>query len=130
MRVVRALAEGGCVAPRAEADMLLAAASEGVGPIEELSAHRLRGEPLAWITGSVPFCGIGVRVDPGVFEPRPHTELLTRRAVSLLPDDRIAVDLCTGCGAVAAVLAAAHPRATVVATDVDSVASPAPTTTA
>jgi release factor glutamine methyltransferase len=121
-RVLRALAEGGCVAPPAEADALLEASSAGVGPIEELIARRLRGEPLAWIAGSVRFCGVRVHVDPGVFVPRPHTEALVRRAVDLLPDAGIAVDLCTGSGAVAAVLAAAHPRAAVVATDVDPVA--------
>jgi release factor glutamine methyltransferase len=121
MRVLYAL-EGGCVAPRAEADALLRASSEGVGPIEELIARRLRGEPLAWITGSVRFCGVRVRVDPGVFVPRPHTQALAWRAVSLLPAVGIAVDLCTGSGAVAAVLGLAHPRAAVVATDVDPVA--------
>ncbi|HEX9124173.1 MAG TPA: HemK family protein methyltransferase [Actinomycetota bacterium] len=122
MRVLHALAKGGCVAPRAEADALLRASSEGVGPIEELIARRLRGEPLAWITGSVRFCGVRVRVDPGVFVPRPHTQALARRAAALLPAVGIAVDLCTGSGAVAAVLGSAHPRAAVVATDVDPVA--------
>jgi release factor glutamine methyltransferase len=122
MSVFNALAEGGCVAPRAEADALIRASSEGVGPIEELIARRLRGEPLAWITGWVSFCGVGVRVDPGVFVPRPHSQALARRAVSLLPEDGSAVDLCTGSGAVASVLGSAHPRATIVATDVDPVA--------
>jgi release factor glutamine methyltransferase len=120
--VVSALAEGGCVAPDAEAEALLQASSEGVGPIEELIARRLRGEPLPWITGWARFCGIRIRVDPGVFVPRPHTEALARRAVSLLPDEGIAVDLCTGSGAVAAVLGSGRPRATVVATEVDPVA--------
>jgi release factor glutamine methyltransferase len=119
MRVIRQLDEGGCVAPEAEADSLLVAAREGVGPIEELVRRRLRGEPLAWITGSVAFCGHQVRVDPGVFVPRPHTEALARRAIELLPDDGIAVDLCTGSGAVAVALAAARPRAIVVGTDAD-----------
>jgi release factor glutamine methyltransferase len=121
-RVLHVLAAGGCVAPSEEADALLRASSEGVGPIEELIARRLRGEPLAWITGSVHFCGVRVRVDPGVFVPRPHTQALARRAVSLLPALGIAVDLCTGSGAVAAVLGSAHPRASVVGTDVDPVA--------
>jgi len=120
--VVRALAEGGCIAPVAEADALLRASSESVGSIEELIARRLRGEPLAWVIGSVRFCGVRVRVDPGVFVPRPHTEALARRAVSLLPAVGIAVDLCTGSGAVAAVLGSARPRVAVVATDVDPVA--------
>jgi release factor glutamine methyltransferase len=120
--VVRQLADGGCVAPDAEADALLRASSEGVGPIEELIVRRLRGEPLAWITGSATFCGVRIWVEPGVFVPRPHSEGLARRAVSLLPAEGIAVDLCTGSGAVAAVLASAHPRAHVMATDVDPVA--------
>jgi release factor glutamine methyltransferase len=122
MRVVSALAEAGCVAPHEEADALFLARSEGVEPIEELVARRLHGEPLAWITGSVRFCGVRIHVDPGVFVPRPHTQALARRAASLLSDDGIAVDLCTGSGAVAAVLALAHPRATVIATDIDSTA--------
>jgi release factor glutamine methyltransferase len=122
LRVVAALAEGGCVAPAEEADALFLASSEGVGRIEDLVARRLQGEPLAWITGSVLFCGVRILVDPGVFVPRPHTEAMARRAVALLPADGIAVDLCTGSGAVAAVLASAHPEATVMATDIDPIA--------
>lgn len=120
--VVRALALGGCVAPAEEADALFLASSEGIGPIDELLARRLRGEPLAWITGSVRFCGLRIRVEPDVFVPRPHTEGLARRAAALLPDEGIAVDLCTGTGAVAAVLVSERPRATVLATDADPVA--------
>jgi release factor glutamine methyltransferase len=121
-RVIRALAEGGCVAPDAEAHALFRAVGEGAGPIEDLIDRRLRGEPLAWITGSVDFCGIRVNIDSGVFVPRPHTQALAARAVSLLPDAGIAVDLCTGSGAVAAVLGSARPRATVLAVDIDPIA--------
>jgi release factor glutamine methyltransferase len=120
--IAHALAEAGCVAPDAEADELLRAVSEGAGQVPQLLARRLRGEPLAWITGSVSFCGARVLVDPGVFVPRPHTQALARRAVTLLPPDGIAVDLCTGSGAVASIVAWAHPGATVVATDIDPVA--------
>lgn len=122
MSVVSALGEGGCVAPAEEADALFRASNGGVGPIEDLVARRLSGEPLAWITGSVLFCGVRVHVDPGVFVPRPQTQAMTRRAVTLLPAAGVAVDLCTGSGAVAAVLGSAHPRAEVVATDIDPVA--------
>jgi release factor glutamine methyltransferase len=121
-QVVAELAEGGCVEPGAEADALLEASSEGLGPVDELVGRRVRGEPLAWITGRVRFCGVRVRVDPGVFVPRPHTEALARRAAGLLPDAGTAADLCTGSGAVAAVLRAAHPQARVYATDVDPAA--------
>ena len=122
IRIISTLAEGGCVAPAEEAKALFRASSEGVGPIDELVARRVSGEPLAWITGSVVFGGVRVHVDPGVFVPRPHTEAMAQRAASLLPDAGIAVDLCTGSGAVAAVLGAAHPRATVAATEVDPLA--------
>jgi release factor glutamine methyltransferase len=122
MRLVHALVEGGCVAPNEEANALLRASSEGAGPVDELVARRLRGEPLAWIIGWVSFCGIRVGVDPGVYVPRPHTQALARRAVSLLPAHGVAVDMCTGSGAVAAVLSSAHPHANVVATDIDPAA--------
>jgi release factor glutamine methyltransferase len=121
-RVLHALAAGGFVEPFAEADALLDAANAGVGSLEELLARRLAGEPLAWITGWVRFCSARVRVDPGVFVPRPQTEALARRAVALLPADGIAVDLCAGSGAIAVVLDAARPRATVIATDIDPAA--------
>ena len=107
-RVAKSLARGGCVAPGAEADALLGASSEGLGTVDELVARRLRGEPLPWITGSVRFCGLRIHVDRGVYVPRPHTEALARRAADLLPVAGTAVDLCTGSGAIAAVLRAAR----------------------
>lgn len=118
-RVVEALARGGCVAPEVEADALLGASGEGLGPVDELVARRLRGEPLPWITGWYRFCGLRVHVDRGVFVARPQTEALAQRAAELLSDRGTAVDLCTGSGAVAAVLLALRPRAEVLATDID-----------
>ncbi|MGH7540126.1 MAG: methyltransferase, partial [Gemmatimonadota bacterium] len=90
--------------------------------LDELVARRRRGEPLAWVIGFTEFCGIRVRVDHGVYVPRPQTEALARRAASLLPADGIAVDLCTGSGAVAVVMRSARPNATVLATDSDDAA--------
>ncbi|HSJ50676.1 MAG TPA: HemK/PrmC family methyltransferase [Actinomycetota bacterium] len=120
--VRRALAASGFLDPRGEAEELLAAADHGARPLQDLVARRRRGEPLAWITGSVMFGGVRVAVDPGVFVPRPHTQALARRASRLLPERGIAVDLCTGSGAVAAVLAVARPAAEVLATDLDPAA--------
>ncbi len=120
--MTRALAEGGCVAPGEEAQELIRAAHDGVGTLDDLLARRVRGEPLAWITGSVRFCGARIHVDPGVYVPRPQTEALARRAASLLPQGGIAVDLCTGSGAVARVLGRTRPHASVTATDIDPVA--------
>jgi release factor glutamine methyltransferase len=72
-----------------------------------------------WIVGGAAFAGLRVRVDVGVYVPRPHTEALALRAVEPLPADGTAVDLCTGSGAVVAVLADRRPGATILATDVD-----------
>ena len=90
--------------------------------LEELVARRTSGEPLPWVTGTTSFCGLELTVEPGVYVPRPHTEPLARRAASLLPASGTAVDLCTGAGAIAAVLAAARPAARVVATELDPTA--------
>lgn len=87
--------------------------------LEELVSRRLTGEPLAWITGATEFCGLQIAVDPGVYVPRWHTERLAERAAELLPDGGAAIDVCTGSGAVAAVLQARRPAARVMATDLD-----------
>src|SRR5205823_6609927 len=87
-----------------------------------LVARRVNGEPLAWLVGSVRFCDVQVRVQPGVYVPRWQSEPMARRAADLLPDHGTAVDLCTGSGAIARVLQERVPSAVVVATDVDPLA--------
>jgi release factor glutamine methyltransferase len=61
-------------------------------------------------------------VHPGVYVPRPHTEALVRRAVRQLPTAGVAVDVCTGSGAIAMVMGAARPAARVVGCDIDAAA--------
>lgn len=117
--VTHRLAESGCIAAGEEADELMRAAAGDPDVLDDLVARRTRGEPIAWLTGSVTFCGVGLFVAPGVYVPRWHTEPLARRAATLLPPAGAAVDLCTGAGAIAAVLAAAVPTAHVVATELD-----------
>jgi release factor glutamine methyltransferase len=112
------LASAGFIAAEQEAEMLLARARGDAGLLEALVTRRLTGEPLAWITGSVSFCGQRIRVDPGVYVTRGQSEALTRRAVERLPAGGAAIDLCTGSGAIAKVLAAQRPRARVVASDI------------
>jgi len=120
--VEQALAAAGCITPRDEADALLDAAGDDAGALASMLERRIEGEPLPWITGTISFCGLEVRVTPGVYVPRWQTEPLARMAASLMPPDGVAVDLCTGSGAVAMVLAAAAPAARVIATDIDPVA--------
>ncbi|HWJ63673.1 MAG TPA: HemK/PrmC family methyltransferase [Acidimicrobiales bacterium] len=118
---IAALADAGFLAPEAEAAELAAAAHDA-DELKALVARRRTGEPLAWITGSTTFCGETIRVDPGVYVPRPQTEALAEAAVLLLPPGGVAVDLCTGSGAIAAVLGRRRPTARVVASDVDPAA--------
>ena len=98
----------------------MARAAGDAGVLEALVSRRLTGEPLAWITGSAVFCGLEVRVDPGVYVPRWQSEPLALRASERLPHAGAAIDLCTGAGAIAATLAARRPAARVVASDVDA----------
>ncbi len=125
-RVRSALAErlsrAGFVAGDEEAAALVDRAGDDGALLDVLISRRLTGEPLAWITGSVVFCGVTLHVDPGVYVPRWQTEALARRAVERLPADGIAVDLCTGTGAVAAALQAGRPGARVVGTDLSDAA--------
>ena len=113
------LASAGFVAAAEEAEELLARAADSPELLEPMVARRLTGEPLAWITGRVTFCGLDVQVEPGVYVPRWQTEQLARRAVERLPADGVAIDLCTGSGAIAKCLMINRPRALVVASDVD-----------
>lgn len=116
--VVRRLRAAGCVAAEEEADELLAERPD-TATLETWVSRREAGEPLAWITGTVRFCGQLLRVDPGVYVPRIQSEELACRAASLLPAHGWAADLCTGSGAIAVHLMAAVPTASVVGVDLD-----------
>jgi release factor glutamine methyltransferase len=113
------LADAGFVAAAEEAGELLARAAGDPELLDALVARRLTGEPLAWITGRVSFCGLEVRVDPGVYVPRWQSEPLALRAAEQLPANGVAVDVCTGAGAIAKTLMARRPEARVTATDLD-----------
>jgi release factor glutamine methyltransferase len=113
------LSSAGFISADEESAELLARAAGDAALLDSLVERRLTGEPLAWITGAVEFCGVRVRLEPGVYVPRWHTELIAGRAVERLPADGVAVDLCTGSGAIAKTLFEHRPGARVVATDVD-----------
>lgn len=118
------LRRAGCVAAEEEAEELAAAAADDA-ILEALVRRRENGEPLAWITGSIRFCGHPVAVDTGVYVPRVQSEALARRAGALLAASarRRAADLCTGTGAVAVHLLASVAGARVVGVDVDMAAA-------
>ncbi|MFI9010172.1 peptide chain release factor N(5)-glutamine methyltransferase [Actinosynnema sp. NPDC053489] len=129
MEAERMLAAAGVDSPRADAE-LLAAHVLGVErsrlalipmvdpPVVEALHQAVRRRttrvPLQHITGWAHLGGIDVEVGPGVFIPRPETELMLEWGLSTVESDApVVVDLCTGSGALA--LAAAHrlPHASV-----------------
>ncbi|MBC7302009.1 MAG: peptide chain release factor N(5)-glutamine methyltransferase [Nocardia sp.] len=80
--------------------------------------------PLQHLTGTAAMGEIDLAVGPGVFVPRPETELLFAWALAhlaTLPHDHapIVVDLCTGSGALALAIAHARPDAEVHAVELD-----------
>ena len=113
------LSAAGFIAAEEEADELLASAAGDAALLDSLVGRRLTGEPLAWITGGVTFCGMQIHIDPRVYVPRWQSEALARRAVERLPAKGVAIDLCTGSGAIARTLMVNRPDARVVASDVD-----------
>lgn len=118
---VAALREAGFVAADEEAAELVAAAADGRA-LQAMLARRLAGEPTAWIVGQVDFLGVPVRVEPGVYVPRWKSEEVARHALAHLPEGGVAVDVCTGSGALAAFLQQQRPRARIGATDIDPAA--------
>ncbi len=90
----------------------------------QLVKRRYDGEPTAYITGRREFFGIDFHVDHRVLIPRPETELLVEKAISLARDytSITIAEIGTGCGAVAICLALNLPRARIYATDISTAA--------
>lgn len=101
--------------------VLGAAAPDGLA---ELVDRRSRREPLQHLVGRAPFRTVELLVGPGVFVPRPETEVVAGLAVDAARevDHPLVVDLCTGSGAIALAVAVEVPDARVVAVEVDPAA--------
>lgn len=137
---IEILDTAGVPSPRADAEHLAAHVlgversrlllSPLIGPdqLDEyraLVARRARRIPLQHLTGRSFMGEIDLVVGPGVFVPRPETELLFAWALARLEAVRhdhtpVVVDLCTGSGALALALAHARPDADVHAVELDS----------
>ncbi len=78
-----------------------------------LLARREAGEPVQYLTGRAAFRTIEVTVAPGVFIPRPETEVMTGWAIDQLAGrpGPVVVELCAGSGAISAAIAAEAPGA-------------------
>jgi release factor glutamine methyltransferase len=135
----RLLARAGVASPRVDAELLAAHVLEiertrlplipWVDPpmverLRRLVQRRATRVPLQHLTGRSAMGAITVSVGPGVFVPRPETELLLGWGLAVLEgiDAPVVVDLCTGSGALALALANARPDAIVHAVDNDPAA--------
>lgn len=89
--------------------------------VSDFTARRLRGEPIAYISGSWEFYGLPMVVSPDVLIPRMDTEVLIDAAKDLLTghkmDARI-LDLCCGSGCITCAIAHEMPATRVVAIDI------------
>ncbi|ONI83445.1 protein-(glutamine-N5) methyltransferase, release factor-specific [Saccharothrix sp. ALI-22-I] len=133
----RMLAAAGVDSPRVDAE-LLAAHVLGVersrlpliplvdppvvDALHKVVRQRTKRIPLQHITGRSHLGGVDLEVGPGVFVPRPETELMLEWGLSTLDPSAAApvvVDLCTGSGALALAVAHRLPRASVHAIERD-----------
>ena len=135
----RVLAEAGLDSPRVDAELLAAhvvGVERGrlmlhplidpslVDAYWQLVVRRAAHEPLQHLVGSAVLGPVAVAVGPGVFVPRPESELLLEWGLQAVADVTapLVVDLCTGSGALALAVAACRPDARVHAVEVDKAA--------
>ncbi len=82
-------------------------------------ARRCAHEPLQYITQEVTFYGFTLKVLPGVFIPRPETEMIVEAVRAINPPGRV-LDLCTGSGALAVSIGSFCKDASVVGIDISA----------
>ncbi|BDU04974.1 peptide chain release factor N(5)-glutamine methyltransferase [Nocardia cyriacigeorgica] len=136
---VETLQAAGVPSPRADAEQLAAhvlgvprsrlllaplLTPEQLAGLHELVRRRAQRIPLQHLIGHAAMGRIDLEVGPGVFIPRPETELVFAWALAHLEAVRhdhppIVVDLCTGSGALALAIAHARPDADVRAVELD-----------
>ena len=137
-RATAELADAGCQSPRNDAELLLShvlkidrrdlikletMTADAFVAYMALITKRCRREPLQHLTGQAHFRHLTLHVGKGVFIPRPETELLVQASLDELAKidgPKLAVDLCSGSGAIALSLALESPNTTVHAVEVSA----------
>ncbi|HEU4349219.1 MAG TPA: putative protein N(5)-glutamine methyltransferase [Actinoplanes sp.] len=121
-QAVTTLRAAGCVFAEDEAAVLADAAAGDGDALARMVARRARGEPLEQVVGYADFCGVRVRLRPGVFVPRVRSELLVRVAVAHAAEHGVVVDLCCGSGALGLAVERRRPTIHLYAADADPTA--------
>lgn len=115
---VRGLSRGEVQAAVVRGDVM---SGEDAERLQALVTRRASREPLQHLTGTAPFRHLELAVGPGVFVPRPETEMVVQHAIDALlhaPDPQpIGVDLGTGSGAIALAMATEVPHARIYAAE-------------
>lgn len=137
------LRQQGVESPRLDAEVLLAHVlgeqridlyvnyakplnSSEIQAFESLMARRLQNVPVAYLIGHKEFMGLEFKVNRNTLIPRPETEHLVEAVIDYLNSRGegtggfVILDMCTGCGAIAVVLAVRFPEANVVAVDISA----------
>jgi release factor glutamine methyltransferase len=138
----RRLAAVGIASPALDARLLLIAATglshealiaapdrplrgDEVRRLEDLARRRLAREPLSRVIGEREFYGRRFTIGPASLDPRPDTETLVERALSLAATRTAPLDILdlgTGSGAILVTLLAELPGARGIGTDVSAAA--------
>lgn len=135
----RVLTGAGVASPRADAEMLAAHVvgvdrgklmmhplvdAPALEALRTLVERRAAREPLQHLLGTAVLGPAEVAVGPGVFTPRPETELLLEWGLNEIVDVAapVVVDLCTGTAALALAVAKSRPDAVVHAVELDPAA--------
>jgi release factor glutamine methyltransferase len=139
MEAERILADAGVASPRVDAELIAAHVlgvprgklmltplvdHQVVAAVAGLVRERAKRVPLQHLLGWAAMGPVTVEVGPGVFVPRPETELLLEWGLTFLAGrgSPVVVDLCTGSGALAVAVATSRPDAEVHAVELDPTA--------
>ncbi len=93
--------------------------SRQAAAFEKLVQRRMAGEPTAYILGEREFYGLNFKITPAVLIPRSETELLVELALERIPEAQSCkvLELGTGSGNIAVILARYRPLAHITSVD-------------